>query len=145
MARRSAALAKIEKFQERARRVGVRTRQKAKEQAKEQQGLVVAGGSGFGIGFAERQGFALPTIDKFDPIALYAGLSFVGALFIKDRTIKDILKSTTIGLTSVALYKAGRGGFDSLFNYVPPVPTPPATAGDNTSGFGEEIVELGEF
>lgn len=140
MPKKTAVLAKIEKFQERARSAGKKARQKAKEQAQEQKDLLFAGGTGFGVGYAEKSGMALPTVDGIDPVALYAGLSFVATMFIKDKAVKEILKSTTVGLTSVALYKAGRAGFDTLFKYEKPLPSPPAT-----SGWGEEIVETGEF
>lgn len=140
MAKRTAVLAKIEKFQARARSAGKKARAKAKAQAQEQKDLLFAGGSGFGVGYAEKTGVTLPTIDGVDPVALYTALSFVATMFVKDRNIKDILKSTTIGLASVTAYKAGKGGFDTLFKYEKPLLSPTATA-----GWGEEIVETGEF
>lgn len=137
---KSAALSRFRKMQVRAKSLAASRRAAARQAVKEQQGLLISGGSAFGVGFAEKQGFRLPTIDKIDPVALYAGLSMVGAFMIRDKQIRDIFKSTTVGLASIALYKAGRLGFDSLFNYSPPVAAP-ATAGS----WGEEIVETGEF
>jgi hypothetical protein len=138
---KSAALAKIRKMQLRKSASVARARAAAKATVKEQQGMLISGGTGFGIGFAENKGFALPTIDKIEPVALYALASIVGAYFIKDRQVRDILKNTGVGLGTVALYKAGRNGFDSMFNYQKPVEAP-VTA---TAGWGEEIVETGEF
>lgn len=133
---KSAALARFKKLQLARSASAARARQVAKQTAKEQQGMIISGGTGFGIGFAEKQGWSLPTIDKIDPVFLYAIASLAGTFFIKDRQVKDILKSTTVGLAAVAAYKAGKGGADVLFNYTKPVAT---------AGWGEEIVETGEF
>lgn len=138
---KSVALARFKKMQLRRSASISRAKAQAKQAVKEQQGMLISSGTGFGIGFAEKQGFALPTIDKIDPTLLYTIASFAGTFFIKDRQIKDLLKNTTVGLAAVTAYKAGRGGFDTLFNYQKPAPAA-STAG---IGWGEEIVETGEF
>lgn len=137
---KSAALTKLKKLQMRRSAAASRARAAARQTIKEQQGLMIAGGTGFGMGFAENQGFALPTFDRIDPVVLYAALSFAGAMFVRDKQIRDIFKSTTIGLTTVALYKGGRDGLNALFQYTRPTPT--AAAG---VGWGEEVIETGEF
>lgn len=133
---KSAALTRFKKLQIRRSAAAARARQVAKNTAKEQQGMIVSGGTGFGIGFAEKQGWALPTIDNIDPVFLYALASLAGTFFIKDRQIRDILKNTTVGLATVAAYKAGKGGADTLFKYSKPAAT---------AGWGDEIIETGEF
>lgn len=138
---KSAALARFKKLQIRRSAQLARARTAAKQTAKEQQGMIISGGAGFGIGFAEKQGWALPTIDKIDPIFLYTIGAFAGTFFIRDRQIKEILKNATVGLAAVTAYKAGKGGVDVLFNYQKPV----AAAATQTAGWGEEIVETGEF
>ena len=135
---KSAALARFKKLQLRRSAAASRAKQVARQTAKDQQGMIVSGGTGFGLGFAESKGWNLPTIDSIDPIFLYAIASLAGTFFIKDRQVRDILKNTTVGLASVAAYKAGKFGVNSLFNYAKPA----ATA---TAGWGEEIVETGEF
>ena len=133
---RSAALAKFKKMKLRQSLTASRARAAAKATVKENTDTLMTAGASFGIGFAERQGFNLPTIDGIEPTALYAIGSFIGAMMIRDKQIKRILKVATNGLAAVAAYKAGRGGVQSVFQY-----TPPAAS----AGWGEEIVETGEF
>ena len=134
---RSAALAKLRKMKLRQSVSAARARAAAKATVTQNTDTLMTAGAGFGIGFAERQGFALPTVDGVEPTALYAIATFAGAMLIKDRQIKRILKVATNGLAAVAAYKAGRGGVQSVFQYVKP-----ASA---SAGWGDEIVETGEF
>lgn len=135
---RSAALAKFRKMKLRQSQTAARARAVAKNTVKENTDTLMTAGAGFGIGFAERQGMALPTVDGVEPTALYAVASFIGAMMIKDRQIKRILKVATNGFAAVAAYKAGKGGVKSVMSYVKPEPV-------SSAGWGEEIVETGEF
>jgi hypothetical protein len=134
---KSAALERLKKIELRRSAVAAKARAAAKATVKENTDTMFTAGAGFGIGFAEQKGFTLPTIDSVEPTALYAAGTFLGAMFIKDKQIKRILKTATNGLAAVAAYKMGKNGFQSVFQY-----TKPAT---QTSGWGEEIVETGEF
>jgi hypothetical protein len=140
MATKSAALKKVEKLEERRLKSAARARAVAKAAWDSQKHSLVAGGSAFAIGFAENRGMALPTVDAVDPAVLYAGGLFAASMFIKDKQIKSILSGMTDGLLGVVAYKAAKNGFNSLFSYAKPAPTPAGTA-----GYGEEIISEGVF
>lgn len=139
---RSRALRRIRRVQRRRAMArpapGSKARSEARQKIKEQQGMVVSTGTGFGLGFSEKQGWPLPTIDKIDPTFLYTMAALAGTFFIKDKQVRELLKNTTVGLAAVTAYKAGKNGVESLFNYAKPVPVAAA-------GWGEEILEAGEF
>jgi hypothetical protein len=139
------ALAKLQKMESRKLAAAARARAAAKQTWNTQQHTLMAGGVAYGIGFAENRGMALPTIDGVDPTILYASAAFAASLFIKDRTFRKIAEGITDGLLGVAAFKAGKYGFNTLFQYAPPPPVlvPTTTAG--TAGWGEEIVETGAF
>lgn len=131
---KSRALTKIQAMEKRRSAAASRARSMAKAAAQSQQHTIIAGATAFGLGFAEKQGVRLPTIDAVDPTALYAMVSFAASMFIRDKQFKRILEATTDGLISLTAYKAGAKGFNALFSYAPGV-----------SGYGEEIIETGEF
>lgn len=131
---------KSEKMELRKKMSLSRARAAAKRAAEAQQDTMLAGGGGFGLGFAESRGFNLPTIGKIDPVVLYAVGSLVGATYIRNAQLKRMLTGLTHGLVAVGLYKAGKYGFESLMNYQPGVVPTPAAA-----GYGEDIVETGVF
>lgn len=135
------AKTKLAKMESRRAAAAARARSAAKAAWQAQQHTLLAGGAALGIGFAENRGMQLPTIDAVDPAVLYAGLSFAASMFIRDRNMKRIAEGVTDGLLGVVAYKAGRYGFNTLFSYQKPVAA--ATAG--VAGYGEEIVETGEF
>lgn len=138
---KKAALAKIEKQESKRLAAAARARQIAKAAWNTQQHSLTAGVTAFGLGFAENRGITLPTLDAIDPAPLYAVGAMAASMFIKDKTIRRLVEGVTDGLIGVSLYKAGRYGFNALFNYVKPAaPSPDATA-----GWGEEIIETGAF
>jgi hypothetical protein len=144
MATKGAAIRKVEKLEERRLKSAARARAAAKAAWDSQKHTIVAGGSAFAIGFAENRGMSLPTVDAVDPTVLYAGAAFGASMFIKDKQFKSILEGITDGLLGVVAYKAAKNGFNSLFSYTPPAPTPEATPAA-TAGYGEEIIASGEF
>lgn len=131
---KSRALTKIQGMEKRRAAAASRARALAKAAAQSQQHTLIAGVSAFGLGFAENKGMRLPTIDAIDPTALYTVVSFAASMMIQDKQLKRILEGVTDGLISLTAYKAGSKGFNSLFNY-----------SSGVSGYGEEIVETGEF
>jgi hypothetical protein len=133
-------LAKIRKLEGKRLAAVSRARSMARQAAVKQQHTIVAGGTSFGIGFAENQGFKLPTIAGIDPALLLAAGALAGSLFIKDATVRKVLEGLTDGLVGVVGYKAGKYGFNSLFSYSPSAALPKSSA-----GWGEEIIETGAF
>lgn len=134
---KSRALTIARKTEEKRVKAASRARAIAKQAALQQQHTLIAGAATFGLGFAESKGVKLPTVDGVDPKALYTAVAFAASMLIKDRKFKQMLDGVTDGLIAITAYQAGSRGFNSLMSY-----SPPATS---TAGYGEEIIETGEF
>lgn len=96
-----------------------KARQLAARAAQRQQHTIIALGAAYGLGFAEKRAFALPTIPGVAPEVLYGVLGLVGAWWLRNVQAKRIAQSLGDGLLSVALYKAGRYDFGRLFRVGP--------------------------
>ena len=84
--------------------------------AQRQQHTLVAVGSAYGLGWAEKSKFKLPTIPNVAPEVVYGSGSLVAAYFLKNKQGQRIAQSMADGMLSVALYKAGRYDFNVLFS-----------------------------
>jgi len=132
---------KLAKLESRRAVAVSRARNMARQVAERQQHTIMSGGASFGLGFAESQGVKLPSIGGIDPAIWLAGLAMAGSMFIKDRMTRKLLEGLTDGLVGVIGYKAGKYGFQSLMSYSPSTALPKPSS----AGWGEEIVETGEF
>ena len=119
-----AAIAKIKQFELKRSAAAARARAVSKAAWDNQKHTMIVSTTGYSLGYAESKGMVLPTVDGIDPTALYAALAFGATMFVKDAAFKRIAEGITNGLLGIALYKAGRNGFTSLFNYQKPVPVP---------------------
>lgn len=105
----SALQKRLEEVKERSSNIAARARTRAVEEAKKQKHTLIAAGSGYLIGMAEKKGMDLPTIDGFDHKLVYGGAALAAAYFIKDRGTQQIAQSVADGLLTVCAYEQGKG------------------------------------
>lgn len=93
-----------------------RARRRAQDAVAARQHTVVAVGSAFAVGWAEKSGLTIPTIPGFDPSTTIGLLAYVGAESrIGGAKMSKTLQSIADGQLSITAYKLGAdlgGGSD---------------------------------
>lgn len=89
--------------------------------AQRQQHTLIALASAYGLGWAEKKAFQMPSLPNVAPEVTYGSIALVGAYMLKNKQANQISQSLADGMLSVALYKAGRTDFATLFKARPAV------------------------
>lgn len=100
---------KMEKRVERAAALAKTMRERAKQAARAQQHTLVAVGSAYAIGAAEKRQMELPSIDGVDPKLLYGAAALAVGFVVKDQQFRRIGQSVGDGLLSIVAYNQGKG------------------------------------
>lgn len=93
---------------ERARSLAKRARDKAGAVAKAQQHTLIAAGTAYGIGMAEKRGMNLPAPEGVDPKLLYGAVALGFGYMAKGQQLRRIGQSVGDGLLSIVAYEWGK-------------------------------------
>lgn len=94
---------------ERAKGLAKRARDKAKQVTIAQQHTLIAAGSAYAIGAAEKRNMELPSVEGVDPKLLYGAVALLIGFMAKDQNLRRIGQSTGDGLLSIVAYNQAKG------------------------------------